>query len=185
MNEQHENRRVRMTKRMMKDALLELLEKQELSRISVTAICEAADVHRSTFYKYYTAPADLLREMEQDFIAQIPLPPASMDASSKTRFLSSNSAFFDFIKENEKAFRILLSRMEDGSFILRLVELICDRNLVGVEDSDALRTRFLRLYIANGAIGMLWEWINQEFPISSQEFAKLIYVFSRRVISQE
>ena len=39
MSFQPENRRVRMTKRLMKDAMLELLEKHELAGISVTAIC--------------------------------------------------------------------------------------------------------------------------------------------------
>ena len=44
-----ENRRVKMTKKMMKDALLELLEKQPIEKITVTDICEKADVNRSTF----------------------------------------------------------------------------------------------------------------------------------------
>ena len=48
MNKRIENRRVRMTKRLMKDALLELMEEKDLANISVTAICETADVHRST-----------------------------------------------------------------------------------------------------------------------------------------
>ena len=74
MKGQNENRRVRMTRRMMKDALLELLEKKELSSISVTEICETADVHRSTFYKYYTDAADLLRDIEQDVLERIPTP---------------------------------------------------------------------------------------------------------------
>ncbi|MDO5139237.1 MAG: TetR family transcriptional regulator, partial [Oscillospiraceae bacterium] len=64
MTEKNENRRVRMTKRLMKDALLELLAEKDLANISVTAVCEAADVHRSTFYNYYTDPADLLRDIE-------------------------------------------------------------------------------------------------------------------------
>ena len=68
MTEHHENRRVRMTKRLIKEALLELMEHQDLIDISVTAICKAADVHRSTFYKYYSDPADLLKEAENDMI---------------------------------------------------------------------------------------------------------------------
>ena len=47
MTEHHENRRVRMTKRLMKEALLELMEHQDLIDISVTAICKAADVQLS------------------------------------------------------------------------------------------------------------------------------------------
>ena len=79
MNEKPESRRVRMTKRLMKDALLELLEQEELSNISVTAICERADVHRSTFYKYYKDPADLFMKLEEDFLDRIPLPPPVLD----------------------------------------------------------------------------------------------------------
>lgn len=41
-----------MTKKMMKDALLEALEGQPLEKITVTDICERADVNRSTFYSY-------------------------------------------------------------------------------------------------------------------------------------
>ena len=68
MSEQRENRRVRMTKRLMKDALMELLEQRELVDISVTAICEVADVNRSTFYKYYGNPVNLLRELHSSAV---------------------------------------------------------------------------------------------------------------------
>ena len=50
MKEHSENRRVRMTKSLIKDALLDMLAKTELSGISVTALCAEADVNRSTFY---------------------------------------------------------------------------------------------------------------------------------------
>ena len=97
MKEKQESRRVRMTRRLMKDAMLELLEKEELANISVTALCETADVHRSTFYKYYTDPADLFREIEQDFLEQIPLPPEVLDRQSEKKLLLATTAFFDYI----------------------------------------------------------------------------------------
>lgn len=48
-----DNRRVRMTKKLIKDAYLELLESSPSEKISVTDICKVADVNRSTFYMYY------------------------------------------------------------------------------------------------------------------------------------
>ena len=53
-----------MTKRMMKDALMELLEQRPLSTVSVTDLCARADVNRSTFYSYYDNLTQLLREAE-------------------------------------------------------------------------------------------------------------------------
>ena len=76
-----------MTKRLMKDALLDLLEKQELANISVTAICDTADVHRSTFYKYYTDTIDLLEDIERDFLVQIPSPPEVLNEKTEEQLL--------------------------------------------------------------------------------------------------
>lgn len=51
-----DNRRVRMTKKLIKDAYLELLESNPSEKISVTDVCKVADVNRSTFYMYYEDP---------------------------------------------------------------------------------------------------------------------------------
>ena len=104
MKGQTENRRVRMTRRLMKDALLELLEHTELSNISVTAICEAADVNRSTFYNYYTCPLDLLQEIEQDVLDQIPTSPQILDHKGEKQLLHSTTAFFDYVKKMKRYF---------------------------------------------------------------------------------
>ena len=182
MNEQKENRRVRMTRRLLKDALLELLEEQDLSNISVTAICEAADVHRSTFYKYYTEPSDVLREIEEDYLNRIPCPSAVPDQQGRERLLLSTTAFFDYVKENEKAFRVLFGKTGDSGFAARLVDLLCARYIVGVEEPDEMRARFIRLYIASGSVGLMRTWIETGFPVSSREIAETIYSLSVKIM---
>ena len=71
MKAQSENRRVRISKRLMKDALLNLLERTELSRIYVTAVYEEADVNRSSFWRFPESKADhrLLFESCGHFLA--------------------------------------------------------------------------------------------------------------------
>ena len=100
MTQKHENRRIRMTKRMMKDALLELMQQHELISISVTAICKTADVHRSTFYNYYKDPADLLREIEQEFLDRIPVPPQILNQQNQKTLLEATTDFFNFIQNS-------------------------------------------------------------------------------------
>ena len=180
MAEQRENRRVRMTKRLMKDALLELLEKQELAGISVTAICETADVHRSTFYKYYTDPGILLKEIEQDFLDQIP-NPQNMDLNNQKKLLDETTSFFDFVKKNDKAFRILFDDKAGGSFTTRMVDFLCSGYIPVVEKEDEQSSRFTRLYIACGTVGMLREWIQSDYPVSSRKIAEKMYYLSRKV----
>ena len=181
MTKHHENRRVRMTKRLIKDALLELMEYQDLINISVTAICETADVHRSTFYKYYTDPADLLHEIEQDFLDRIPTPPQILDRQNQRSLLAATSEFFDFIMENKRTIRILFSNSYANSFSARLVEFLCDGYVPVSDETDELSSRFIQIYIANGTVGMMREWVKTDFRISSQDLAEMMYFLSKKI----
>ncbi len=182
MREQSENRRVRMTKRLMKDALLNLLERTELSGITVTAVCEAADVNRSTFYSYYTSPSDLLRDIEQEALDRIPALAAPQDRQGEENILRTTGAFFDYVRENAQVFRILFRESVNAGFSARMVGLLCARMITGVEDTDAFSAHFVRLYIANGIVGMLREWIDAGFPVSSRKIAEMTYFLSKRII---
>ena len=181
MNEKSESRRVRMTKRLMKDAMLELLEKEELSNITTTELCETADVHRSTFYKYYTDPADLFLEIEEDFLEQIPLPPPVLDQKSEKQLLAATTAFFDYIKENRKAFRIFFTGSLESSFSSRLVDLLCSRYITLIECGDEVKEAYIRIYIASGTVGMLREWVTKDFNVSSRKIAEMMYSLPRKV----
>ena len=178
---QHENRRVRMSKRMMKDALMELLQQRELVNISVTAICETADVHRSTFYKYYKDPADLLRDMEQDNLNLIPTPSKDLESWDQEELLEKTTAFFDYVKQNEGAYRVLLAESTSIDFAARLIDLLCSKYVEPNKDDGDLASYYMHLYIANGTVGMLREWVNSGFPVSSRKIAEMMYAFSMRV----
>lgn len=180
MAERRENRRVRMTKRLMKDALMELLEQKELANISVTAICNTADIHRSTFYKYYKDPADLLGDLEQDYLDRIPTPSRDPQTWDEEQLLTETTAFFDYVKQNERAFRVLLGNSASCDFSVRLKDLICSR-YAEPECNDGSTSNYANLYVANGTVGMLREWVNSDFPVSSREIAEMMYLFSVRV----
>lgn len=183
MKEMQETRRVRMTKRLMKDALLELLERKKLANISVKELCETADVHRTTFYLHYTDPSELLREIEQDFLNQIPTPPEIIDEPSQEQLLEATTAFFDYIKQNGCTIRILFSESAQSSFSSRLVEYLCSGYIPVGEAAGAFPARFLQLYIANGTLGMLREWVDRDFSMSSRRIAEMMYFLSRKLVA--
>ena len=181
MTQQHENRRVRMTKRLLKDALLELMQKQDLIKISVTAICETADVHRSTFYNYYTDPNDLLREIEQDILDRIPIPPQTLEAQSQKALHDATIEFFDYIRDNKKTIQILFNESSGSNFSSLLVKHLCSGYIPVSEHTDALTARYIQLYIANGTVSIMREWVSEDFPVSNETLAELMYTLSRRL----
>ena len=183
MTEKRENRRVQMTRRLMKEALLELLEDTELANISVTAICERADVHRSTFYKYYTDPSDLLREIETDLMNQIPVPPKVLDRKNEDDLIAAAADFFESVRKNCKAVRILFGENAGGDLVSRMVAYLYDGYVPAGPEADALSARFISLYVAYGAVGALREWVMADCPVSSRQMAELMYTLSRKVVS--
>ena len=181
MTEKYENRRVRMTKNLMKEALLDLMEHENIINISVTAICEAADVNRSTFYNHYKDPSELLFEIEQDLLNQIPAPAEILDMMKHETLLAATTGFFEYIKDNRKTVRVLFNENNGSGFTSRLVDHIMNGYVPVDENSDDLTAHFKQLYIANGTVGMLCEWIRSDFPMSSETIADMMYNISKRI----
>lgn len=59
-----ENQRIVLTKRLLQEGLLRLLETKDLDRISVTELCRESGINRATFYNHYSSPQDLLADLE-------------------------------------------------------------------------------------------------------------------------
>ncbi len=54
------DRRARKTQSSIKQILIHLLKQKELEKITVTELCELADINRSTFYSHYCDIYELL-----------------------------------------------------------------------------------------------------------------------------
>lgn len=52
--------RVRYTRMITEQSFLELLKQKPVSKITVTELCELAQINRATFYKHYLDVQDLM-----------------------------------------------------------------------------------------------------------------------------
>ena len=64
--EQKKSRRVKMTKLLLKTALIELMQEKPFSQITIKELCERADLNRTTFYLHYADQTAVLREIEDE-----------------------------------------------------------------------------------------------------------------------
>lgn len=60
------DRRTLITKGMIKDALLELLQNTSYEKITVTALCKQSEITRATFYLHYNNIDNVLDELLDD-----------------------------------------------------------------------------------------------------------------------
>lgn len=172
-----QSKRVKLTKKAIKDAFLTLMNEHPLSRISVTDICERADVNRSTFYAYYDGTEPLLREIENDVIAEIPDLDTPVGHDPGAEFPATLSRFFEFVRQNENCFRVLL-KSEDRAFNERLLLTVMTKYGGQLTLDDVPMTRYAYIYCIHGVIGAMKAWIDDGFSMPSRQFSDLVLQMS-------
>ena len=63
------------------------------------------------------------------------------------------------------------------------MEFLCSGYVPVHSEKDEASARFISLYIAYGAVGLMREWVEAGFPFSSQEMAKMIFSLSWKISS--
>lgn len=166
------DRRVQYTKRALAGALIKLMRENHISKISVKALCEEADVNRSTFYAHFRSPYDLLEHMEAEALGDL---KARLLADTESR--SHNVVqILEYAKENADVFIMLLDE-SDGNFQQQIMELA---QLVDVQMSDqpevveADDREYMYLFAVSGALGMLSHWLKKGTPQSPAAMSELL-----------
>ena len=171
------DRRVKYTKKVIKETLLSLLEKRDISSISVKELCEKADINRGKFYRYYEDIYDLLKKIEDEFIEEI--------KNSNSMVHMSEHSIYTFTKEilkifenNKKLVRILFNADSNIYFLDDVLEIAYEKcignweNNIEIDDYSELENSVV--FIFNGALGVINYWIRNDFNLSSDILAKYI-----------
>ena len=166
------NQRVMITKRMLKDALLRILESKNIDKINITELCKEAGINRATFYTHYETPNDILNEIERDIVLEIENKQQNI---SNPSLQASTEIMCQYLYQNAHTVRILLRNFtgEDlAKMINHYYETIINSSLASKLDADTLK--LITTYLTGGGFFLLAYWINEEVPKNPQEIATLI-----------
>ena len=169
-----ESRKTLMTKKVFREVLLEVLQSKPLNKITISEICEKADLNRSTFYAHYTEVGDLLHDIENEMISNIPKVYDNNGYSGKTVKTAELEGFFDYVRENAFEFRVLLIDSDSNAFFESLKNAILKYYISVNHNYLSMDKEFQLIYSVNGAIGMMLEWIKRDFPYDTKEFTKMV-----------
>lgn len=114
--------RTRYTKNIIKEVFCNLLKKNPLSRVTVTKICNNAEINRSTFYKYYTDPYDLMQQLEDETLEDLSILAESANNKSIENILY---LILSEILEKREYFHCLFYKQDTHSFNEKLLLLCC------------------------------------------------------------
>ncbi len=101
------NRRTLLTKRIIKDSLVDMLKKKPIERITVSALCIEADINRSTFYSHYSDVCDVIEEIKAEFITKY--CPFVFDIEDESISRNTFMKFFEAVRAKSELLSVLMN----------------------------------------------------------------------------
>jgi len=171
--EKKEDRRTAMTKRMLKEALTEMLETMDIYHISIRELCKRADVNRTTFYKYYGSQFDLLADMEKDLL--VFLAEVIRDFEADT--VKAIETACTYLEDNQEFARLIFNNNVDPAFPQKVfsMETVKEAILKKCRDRyEGNEQEYLYNYMTYGAYRVVCVWLNKENREAAHEIAEIL-----------
>ena len=177
------NRKIKYTKERLSLSLIKLLKTKHISEITITELCEHADINRTTFYRHYERVLDLLKEIEnkllkdlETFLMQF---KDHFDDYEESLFILEK--IFEYIRYNEETFNVLFTDTGSLSFKTELVNLFYKQVTKMYESYDDYNEEKLT-YILFGSIALVQKWLNKKDSYSNKEMSKFMFRFAKGII---
>ncbi len=178
--EKRENQRVMLTKRLMKESLTRLLEKESIHKISIRALCEEAGVNRSTFYKYYGSQYDVLQEMEEELIANVRDALEKDEETTEREMLMAVCACFE---RDMPSVRVLLGNNVDPHFAEHLFSMAKIQKMIQERLGDRYddqQCRYIYVFLVNGTYRLVQEWMLAD---EKRPFSEIVFLLEKLIDS--
>ncbi|MEB6340613.1 TetR/AcrR family transcriptional regulator C-terminal domain-containing protein [Mammaliicoccus sciuri] len=181
-----EDRRVRKSKRAIKQAFIQLLKENNLDRITIQQISDLADVNRGTFYLNYEDKYALLDEMENEQIEKIKgfVDIRKMDLSTKTsdRFIEdfANKIIknvITHIEHNIEFYQVILNLERKSQIEEQLADIVRSniKHLIGNKDNVfGIPENYYLSYVVGSMMSMIKYWVSDENRVSGEELVNYV-----------
>ena len=175
------DRRIKYTKSVLRQSLLELMRETDISKITVTDICAKADINRGTFYKYYSGPRELLLSIDDELYSSIKNAISGQFPDGKKRAFPDSGVILQIISciyENSDICKILLGEFGDMEFLSRIIFIAQRQCEDDWSETAAAGSKnlpaYMYSYTAGGCLSLLRSWVTGGMEESPQEIASII-----------
>ena len=187
MRDDKDDRRVKYTKMVLKESFIKILEKKDISQISIKEICEVADINRATFYAHYSDQYDLLRKIEDELLDNINTHLAEFDQkNSNIDVILTAEKIFEYLKENAKQCKLLLSERGDFSFQKKIMILVYEKIITEITDNNMITkedAEYVYSFTITGCVGIVQKWLDEDMKKSAHYMAEMVIKLTLGLIS--
>jgi len=164
------------SRRMIREAYMELLKEKDLSKITVTDIITRADLNRATFYAHYPDVRGVTEEIENEIIEKM------LEVLKEFQFTSffRNPAplllkISRYLEEDTDFYRILVRANGSEIFMEKLKKVFSDHMLNDSDIPESMRqSKMVELrvcYFAGGIVNLYKQWFRGDLNCTLNDIA--------------
>lgn len=168
-----ENRKIRLTKRLIKEAIIELLKDKNIEQITVKELSEKADINRSTFYTHYCDVYAVIEEMAEEFMNHVPFPIGKVESTAN----EIAESFKYFCNNKDVSIALLKSGYYKKYLCKKAKKIFEDGSLMNGKMIDTDKKFYLAMsaYTCSGMESFLLYCLENNVNISPENYGKIFY----------
>ncbi|MDR3247803.1 MAG: TetR/AcrR family transcriptional regulator [Treponema sp.] len=172
MDDNLADRRIRKTRELIRQALIKLLLRKDLSAITVSELTGLADINRGTFYLHYKDVPDLFSHIENELVEEFSRYIAKYKNHSELLRMPVLGELLQYIVMNAEVCGALL-RSRDSTFLARIIELSRPASTAEFrqyyKNWDEKSCNYYYDFVCFGSIGMLRRWLESGMKESVEQ----------------
>ena len=174
--EKTEDRRVRKTKKVLRETLAVLLAEKSIQNITVRELTDKADIHRSTFYANFNDIYNLYDHIEETILrdlSEIFKSAHGLDAVQCVVLL------LKYISENKELSRLVLGNNVSGSFFNSIAALFGDSCIAYWQKEHGLNVLSENMevyaqFLFSGYLGVIRQWMTSDYALPENDLVALL-----------
>ena len=175
MHKNTDDRRAKRSRRLLKEALLDLMQEKRFHEITARDVTEKADLNRGTFYLHYPDTQALLESIEDDILTEaqglIDQHLGELENSSSLSPILMPT--LDYILDKRATIELLLCNNNASSFLDKMHSLIYKNSLEYVKErsaiTDPVQLDYFLSFVSFGIMAMVKVWTSQDMNLPKQK----------------
>ncbi len=165
--------RIKVTRELLNNAFIQLLEEKPFSKITVKEICERADINRSTYYAHYDNPYNQFESLKKIFFKRVDEYLGSQRRLGKKLNQTDRIAgIVNVYYENRRLFLVIVN----SSTFNELVELVSGYTKTDTFEqweyeynTSDIKKEYAFDFVCAGSLKIIYNWLNNEKDIKSKD----------------
>ena len=172
--------RIVKSKESLMSALIVLMGKKKLEELTISEICQEADVNRNTFYSHYSSVRELFEEMNGKYMEALFTSAKVFDEPNDSTIKNLVNVL-DKMKEKGNLTKIIFSESNSIKHLNTLLQILFPTSIIDNPKSEYLSLEESHAFLIGGITSLILRWIENDFQESPKNFGRKIFNFIEEI----